>query len=143
MSQRAGRLSHDAMLGLRRFAPALLRPATATAPAQAPARFFRSTRPALGLEEFYDARHRSKVPEDFGGGRAWEASELRRKSFDDLHKLWYVLYKERNVLLTESARARRNVMRIKHPQRKTAVKLSMARIKQVLAERRQAYRDTE
>ena len=43
----------------------------------------------------------------------------------------------------ESARARRNVMRIKHPQRKTAVKLSMARIKQVLAERRQAYRDTE
>jgi hypothetical protein len=34
-------------------------------------------------------------------------------------------------------------MRIKHPQRKTAVKLSMARIKQVLAERRQAYRDTE
>ena len=117
--------------------------ATWAAPQAFAARQFRATRPARGLEEFYDARHRNKVPEEFSGGRAWEASELRRKSFDDLHKLWYVLYKERNVLLTEQARARRNTMRIKHPQRKAAVKLSMARIKQVLAERRQAYRETQ
>ena len=128
---------------LRPAAPPLAGAPRRAAAVRTPAAAFRASGPRRGLEEFYDARHRSKVPEDFGGGRAWEASELRRKSFDDLHKLWYVLYKERNVLLTESARARRNVMRIKHPQRKTAVKLSMARIKQVLAERRQAYRDTE
>ena len=104
-------------------------------------RGFRATAPARGLEEFYDSQHRSKYPEDAGGGRAWEAAELRRKSFDDLHKLWFVLYKERNVLLTEKGRARRESLRLKHPERRTAVQKSMARIKQVLAERRVAYRD--
>ena len=115
----------------------------APAPTLSAVRSFRVTRPAFGLEEFYDAQHRTNVPEDSKAGRAWEAAELRRKSFDDLHKLWYVLYKERNVLLTESARARRNTMRLKNPQRKTAVQKSMARIKQVLAERRAAYRKAD
>mmetsp|Transcript_17206 Transcript_17206/g.52288 ORF Transcript_17206/g.52288 Transcript_17206/m.52288 type:complete len:152 (-) Transcript_17206:180-635(-) len=100
----------------------------------------RGTPPRLGLEEFFDSRHRERCREDPIAGRAWEASELRRKSFSDLHKLWYVLLKERNVLLTESNRARRFGMRIKAPERKRAVRKSMARIKLVLSERRAAYR---
>ena len=103
-------------------------------------RNFRASGARFGLEEFFDSRNRDWCKEEPIAGRAWEASELRRKSFVDLHKLWYVLLKERNVLLTETNRARRFNMRIKAPERKRAVRKGMARIKLVLSERRAAYR---
>ena len=59
------------------------------------------------------------------------------QSFDDIHKLWFVLYKECNMLLSEREKARRNqrpVLAVEE-QRYTKVKRSMAAIKVVLGER--------
>lgn len=40
-------------------------------------------------------------------GRPWTAEELRRKSFEDLHVLWYKCLLEKNIIATEAQDARR------------------------------------
>lgn len=69
-------------------------------------------------------------------GRSWSARELRRKSFDDLHKLWLVLYKERNMLLTEEQLSRRKQLIFPQPGRLQKVAKSMGAIRHVLGERK-------
>ena len=61
--------------------------------------------------------------------------ELRLKSFDDLHKLWYVLYKEKNLLNTEKNFARRKSLVFPDYTRWKKVKKGMAAIRTVLGER--------
>lgn len=34
-------------------------------------------------------------------GRSWSVAELRRKSWKELHKLWWVCVKERNIMFTQ------------------------------------------
>ncbi|TFY60495.1 hypothetical protein EVJ58_g5115 [Rhodofomes roseus] len=76
-------------------------------------------------------------------GRSWAASELRRKSFMELHTLWYVLLRERNLLATQEADARRLGIIVESLQtqdkRTRRCRKSMARIKYVTNERRLTY----
>ena len=70
-------------------------------------------------------------------GRAWTAADLRKKSWDDLHSLWIVLLKEKNLLLSERDAARARKERLANPFRATKVRKSMSRVKAVMWERAQ------
>lgn len=74
-------------------------------------------------------------------GRAWKASELRQKSWDDLHKLWFVLLKEKNKLHSEKLMYKAQKRELPQPRRISKVRLSMNRIKQVLSERLSEHED--
>jgi len=52
-----------------------------------------------GMEEFFDTPERINNRE-VKSGASWSKSLLRKKSIEDLHKLWFILLKERNMLNT-------------------------------------------
>lgn len=43
----------------------------------------------------------SSIANRLSTGRAWAVAELRKKSFDDLHCLWWTCVKERNRIRTQ------------------------------------------
>lgn len=90
------------------------------------------------LNEFLDD------PKNYGekmvrSGRHWHMDELRLKSNSDLHKLWFVLYKERNMLYTmREASAEENEV-FPSPERIDKIEQSMANLENVVRERNKAY----
>ncbi|PLW51192.1 hypothetical protein PCANC_11428 [Puccinia coronata f. sp. avenae] len=79
----------------------------------------------------------------------WSVAQLRRKSFQDLQALWFVLLKERNILLVQRTEARRIFGRLVDPSNPgeplltirhqlKAVQYSMRNIKVTVSERRKA-----
>lgn len=60
------------------------------------------TDPDHGLWDFFPNRTTVANPpeEDAKHGRSWSVEELRHKSWDDLHRLWWVCVKERNRIAT-------------------------------------------
>ncbi|KAI1891588.1 hypothetical protein AGOR_G00145330 [Albula goreensis] len=93
----------------------------------------------MGLNEFFD------LPENWGeptvkSGAPWTAKQLRTKSNEDLHKLWYVLLKEKNMLLTIEQEAKRQRLSMPSPERLKKVERSMIRLDTVVKEREDAIR---
>lgn len=70
--------------------------------------------------------------------RAWTMPELRRKSFEDLHKIWYLTLKERNIIATELHVAKATGNSTYFGALKELLKLTQKRIKQTLLERQTA-----
>ncbi|XP_011270582.1 hypothetical protein, variant [Capsaspora owczarzaki ATCC 30864] len=85
------------------------------------------------MAEFFESQAARDVPFD---GRRWSTQELRLKSFEDLHKLWFVLLKERNLLLTHMHYERSQNRAVpSYTRRMQMVKKSMGGIKRVISER--------
>ncbi|KAI0098222.1 mitochondrial 39-S ribosomal protein L47 (MRP-L47)-domain-containing protein [Nemania sp. FL0031] len=65
--------------------------------------------PNHGLWDFFYAKDKLLLTPDESTehGRAWTVEELRHKSWDDMHKLWWVCVKEQNRLATARKERRR------------------------------------
>ncbi|XP_027154765.1 39S ribosomal protein L47, mitochondrial-like [Coffea eugenioides] len=87
------------------------------------------------LEDFFEADRSPDDDKPVVYGRGWKASELRLKSWDDLQKLWFVLLKEKNMLMTQRQMLHAQNLRFANPERISKVRKSMCRIKHVLTER--------
>ncbi|KAK3232821.1 hypothetical protein CYMTET_56845 [Cymbomonas tetramitiformis] len=110
-----------------------------SAPSLIGTRQIATTRPNYGIEEFFRQPAAAEGGQKFGV--AWSATVLRTKSFDDLHKLWYVMLKEQNALYTEMYHCRKERKVVPEPRRMYMVKSTMARIKRELTERAIAEAD--
>lgn len=94
------------------------------------------------LAEFFDLKDNwAKV--DVITGRSWRLDELRIKKNSDLHKLWYVLLKERNMLKTMEASCEKYFQPMPCPERIYKVEESMENLERVIAERNSAFIELE
>ncbi|XP_060066365.1 large ribosomal subunit protein uL29m-like [Ylistrum balloti] len=90
------------------------------------------------LMEFFDNKE-NWGEEAIKTGRPWKMDELRIKSNTDLHKLWYVLLKERNMLLTMRHAYRQEFETFPNADRIDKVEESMENLMNVIKERDNAY----
>ncbi|KEY71454.1 hypothetical protein S7711_03521 [Stachybotrys chartarum IBT 7711] len=77
-------------------------------------------------------------------GRAWTVEELRKKSWDDLHSLWWVCCRERNMLATSKNFLEREKIGFgdhEIDERDAEVRKTMRAIKHTLTERYYTWQD--
>ncbi|KAL4943328.1 hypothetical protein BDV06DRAFT_141124 [Aspergillus oleicola] len=108
----------------------------------------RDATPNHGLWEFFPKdRSALSTPEyDGAHGRSWSIQELREKSWDDLHSLWWVCVKERNRIATSSlerSRLRAGYGDWEAQQRVQTIRVTQKSIKHVLRERWYAWEDAQ
>ncbi|CAK7266358.1 54S ribosomal protein L4 mitochondrial [Sporothrix epigloea] len=127
----------------------LPRPALTAEAKKAKEAAYAAARPEIDADHglwqfFYDKQVAQTPAKDAAHGRSWTAEELRRKSWDDLHRLWWVCVKERNRIAT-AAVARKHFDlgfgSYEADERDATVRESMARIKHVLTERFYTWED--
>ncbi|CAD6449416.1 25c77dc5-e1cf-41bd-a64a-49cdc98a5547 [Sclerotinia trifoliorum] len=101
-----------------------------------------------GLYEFF--RHKDKAlstpAEEGNHGRPWSAEELRGKSWEDLHSLWWICCKERNRIATESYerdRLEAGYGEEDSEKRDMTVRRTQRAIKQVLTERYYSWQEAQ
>ncbi|KAI9798783.1 MAG: 54S ribosomal protein L4 mitochondrial [Piccolia ochrophora] len=97
-----------------------------------------------GLWQFFgkDRKPLSTPEEDYAHGRPWTVEELRGKSWEDLHSLWWICAKERNRLVTatfERKRLQAGYGDYEAGRRDTTVRRTQKAIKHVLTERFYAW----
>ncbi|KZC08750.1 PREDICTED: 39S ribosomal protein L47, mitochondrial [Dufourea novaeangliae] len=90
------------------------------------------------LMEFFDDK-KNWGQKEVKVGRSWRTDELRQKSNEDLHKLWFVLLKERNMLLTMEEAYKQKMEYFPNPERIDKVEDSMSNLESVVRERNRAY----
>uniref|UniRef100_A0A914X1S4 Large ribosomal subunit protein uL29m n=1 Tax=Plectus sambesii TaxID=2011161 RepID=A0A914X1S4_9BILA len=98
------------------------------------------------IDEFFDSADnfgKNELPVKDRPGRSWSVAELRLKSSSDLHKLWYVLLKERNMLLTMEQAYKDAIRVFPNPERLDRVKDSMDNLEAVVRERNNALMELE
>ncbi|SCU97744.1 LAFA_0G13014g1_1 [Lachancea sp. 'fantastica'] len=91
---------------------------------------------------FADKKYMRKFDELDNDSRAWSIPELRRKSFDDLHSLWYTSLRERNILARENHLLKNDMGSNQDSFEAVAEKIrtTMWRIRHVLSERDWAFK---
>jgi large subunit ribosomal protein L47 len=82
-----------------------------------------SHRSLTGLADFFEEGRDPKGDQNVTYGRSWKASELRNKSWEDLHQLWYVMLKEKNLLLSQRQMLLSQNYRMPNPERVPKVNL--------------------
>jgi len=99
-----------------------------------------------GFEEFFPPgvyNGENYIEEDPVSGRPWKAPELRVRSNTDLHKFWYVLLKERNMLMTLDHECKRLGIFVPGPTRLRKVENAMDLVEKVINERNNSILDLQ
>lgn len=94
-----------------------------------------------GFEEFFPPgvyEGENHAEENSVVGRGWKISELRIRSNTDLHKFWYVLLKEKNMLLTLDQECKRLGLFVPGGTRLHKVEQTMDLVERVVKERETA-----
>lgn len=101
-------------------------------------RAFSISTPSSSLMDFFDDQN-NWDKDEIKSGRPWKVEELRIKNNADLHKLWYILLREVNALLTMEEEYRRVQKHFPAPDRLDKCEESMENIMVVVRERNEAY----